>query len=79
MNTITIKGLSADIHRRMKSRARAHGRSLNKEIIATLEASLGAARADADATATQARAVRETMGVYLTQRDLDAFKKAGRR
>lgn len=67
------------MHRTLKSRARIHGRSLNKEIIATLDHSLHAAPIDASTIGKHARAVRETMGVYVTQKDLTAIKNAGRR
>jgi len=49
------------------------------EIITVLERTLQAAPIPATAIADQARAVRETMDVYLTQKDLTALKQAGRR
>ena len=79
MSTITLKNVPADMHRALKARAEAHGRSLNKEIIATLEGSLGATQVDAAAILAQARAVRESVGVYVTQKDLKALKNAGRK
>ena len=79
MSTITIKDIPPAVHRALKLRAKSHGRSLNKEIIATLENTLHGSPIDATAVSTHARAVREAMGVYLTQRDLKAFKNAGRR
>jgi len=79
MSTITIKNIPPAVHRTLKSRAKAHGRSLNKEIITTLESALHGAAIDATAVGKHARAVRETMEVYLTQKDLKAFKNAGRR
>jgi len=79
MSAITIKGVPPAIHRSLKNRARAHGRSLNKEIIVTLESILHGTVIDAEAVGKYARAVRETMGVYLTQEDLAPLKNAGRR
>jgi len=79
MITITIKGVPATVHRTLKSRARANGRSLNREIITTLEGTLHGAPIDAAVLGEHARAVRETMGVYLTQKDLTALKNTGRR
>ena len=79
MSTITIKDVPTAVHRSLKSRAQAHGRSLNKEIIITLESTLHGAAIDAKAVGKHARAVRETMGVYLTQKDLTTLKNAGRR
>jgi plasmid stability protein len=78
MSTITIKDLPASIHRSLKARAKANGRSLNKEVIATLEATVHGCAIDAETVGKHARAVRETLGVYLTQRDLDDLKNAGR-
>ena len=79
MSTITIKDVPPAVHRTLKSRAEAHGRSLNKEIIITLEGTLHSGLIDAKAIGEHARVVRETMGVYLTQKDLTALKNAGRR
>jgi antitoxin FitA len=78
MNTITIKDVPPAVHRTLKSRAKAHGRSLNKEIITTLESTLHGSPIDATTVGRHARAVRETMGVYLTQKDLTALKNEGR-
>ena len=66
MNTITLKDVPPVVHRMLKAHAKAHGRSLNKEIITTLENTLHSSPVDASAVGAHARAVRETMGVYLT-------------
>jgi plasmid stability protein len=79
MSTITIKNMPPSVHRALKARAKAHGRSLNKEVIATLEWTVHGVPIDADAVGKHARAVRETLGVYLTERDLHELKNAGRR
>ena len=60
MSTITLKDIPPVIHQTLKSRAKAHGRSLNKEILATLETTLQSTRLDAGSLLTRARAVRET-------------------
>ena len=79
MSTITIKNVPPTVHRTLKARARAHGRSLNKEVVAALEGTLRGTLIDADAVGKHARAVRETLGVYLTERDLHDLKNEGRR
>jgi plasmid stability protein len=79
MNTITLKGVPPSVHRALKARARTHGRSLNREILAVLEGATRAAPLDAAAIGARARAVRESMATYLTEKDLSAFKQAGRR
>ena len=79
MSTITIKNIPPAVHRTLKSRAQAHGRSLNREIITTLESVIHGSPIDAAGVGHHARAVRETMGVYLTDKDLLRLKTAGRR
>jgi antitoxin FitA len=79
MSTITIKDIPPAIHRTLKAQAQAHRRSLNKEILATLENALHSTRLDVDSIMLRARAVRETMDIYLTENELAAFKSEGRR
>ena len=79
MSTVTIKNLPPDVHESLKSRARTHGRSLNSEILLTLRESVRSTRLDVDGVLSSAREVRETMPVWLTQKDLDAAKNEGRR
>lgn len=79
VNTITLKDVPATVHSAFKSRAKANGRSLNKEIIVALEGTLHSAPMDAVTTEQHARAVRKSLGVYLTQKDLSALKTVGRR
>lgn len=79
MSTITIKDIPPTIHRTLKTRAKAHGRSLNKEVLATLESSLHSTRLDVGSILSRASAVRETMDIYLTEKDLASLKNEGRR
>lgn len=79
VSTITVKHIPPAVHRALKARAAAHGRSLNKEIIATLEGVLRPAPINADNVLRHARAVREIMGVYVTSRELAGLKNAGRK
>jgi plasmid stability protein len=67
------------VHRALKARAKIHGRSLNKEIMATLACSLHSVKIDATTVTGRARAIREEMGVYLTQAELSELKDTGRR
>jgi plasmid stability protein len=41
MASVLIKNLPDELHRRLKQRAERHHRSLNKEVIALIEATLG--------------------------------------
>lgn len=79
MSTITLKDIPPGVHRTLKSRAEAHGRSLNREIIAILVGTVRGNRIDGAAVRTHARAVREEMGVYLTERDVAVLKGNGRK
>lgn len=77
--TLTIKNIPQSMHESLKERAKAHGRSLNKEVIATLEGALYATPIDAETIRDRARAVRETMGIYMTEQELTSLKKEGRK
>ena len=61
MITITIKGLSKEAHQALKKRAATHGRSLNTEAIAVLEASVRSQPVDTTALIARARAARAVM------------------
>jgi plasmid stability protein len=78
MSTITLKNVPDSLHAALRSRARNHGRSLNKEVICALEQVLANGPPDANSLLSEAQAVREEMTVYMTQRDLDAMRQKGR-
>jgi plasmid stability protein len=78
MITITIKGLSKAAHQALKKRAATHGRSLNTEAIAVLEASVRSTPVDVDALLARARAVRGAMKFRGTATQLSRFKREGR-
>lgn len=79
MSTITLKDVPKKLHHSLKEQAKAHGRSLNKEVIATLEASLSGNNINTADLINQARLVRECTPVYMTAKDLDAYKNDGRK
>ncbi len=59
MPTLTLKAIPTKLHRELKNRAKTHHRSLNKEVIATLEQATGAAqRVDPEAMLDEARRAR---------------------
>jgi plasmid stability protein len=78
MITITIKGLSKEAHQALKQRAATHGRSLNTEAIAVLEASVRSTPADSGAVIQQAREFRNSLKFRVTSADVKRFKEAGR-
>jgi plasmid stability protein len=77
MSTITLKNVPEDLHGILKQQAQTHGRSLNKEIISVLQGLF--CRETPDRLIEEAHAVRESMGVYLTCRELNKMKEKGRR
>ncbi|MFN2317132.1 MAG: Arc family DNA-binding protein [Gemmatimonadales bacterium] len=79
MPTLTIKGLPDPIYERLKAQASAHRRSLNSEIIISLERAVGAARFEPSQWLAEARAFRESLAIEpLTDRELREARRAGR-
>jgi plasmid stability protein len=77
--TLTLKDLPADLHRKLKARAEQNGRSLNREVIECLEASVRPERVDVQAFLEEARAIRRSLKHRLTAREIDHLKRKGRR
>jgi plasmid stability protein len=79
MATLTIKNVPEPLVRRLKARATLHRRSLNREVIACLEALAQAAPVDPDALLARVREVRRApAGGRLNDRTLERLKSAGR-
>ena len=78
MITLTIKGISQPAHRELTKRAARHGRSLNTEAIAVLEASVQSSPADVQGLLARAQAARATMKFTVTAAQIDRFKREGR-
>jgi len=78
MITLTIKGISKTAHRELKKRAATHGRSLNTEAIAVLEASVRSTPAEAGPVIQRAREFRNSLKFRVTAADLKRFKEEGR-
>ena len=78
MITLTIKGISRTAHRELKKRAARHGRRLNTEAIAVLEASVQSSPADVQGLLARAQAARATMKFTVTAAQIDRFKREGR-
>lgn len=78
MITLTIKGISKTAHRELKKRAATHGRSLNTEAIAVLEASVRCTPVDAQDFLRRLRAVRPKMKDGNSAARIDQFKREGR-
>ena len=79
MPTITLKNLPHGLHRELKNRAKEHHRSLNKEIISTLNSATGNVhRVDVDALIREARVARSKFTREISAAEIDAWKRAGR-
>ena len=82
MATLTLKNVPDDLHRRLKARAEQNHRSLNREAIRCLEASVATTTLPAvDEAFARATAVREQLaadGVWVTAADLHDAIEAGR-
>lgn len=78
MSAITLKHLPALLHRQLKERAARHHRSLNREILSCLEASIGSTAVDVEALIARARLLRQQVFGRLTDRTLRRLKNQGR-
>lgn len=79
MKTITLKGIPEPLYRALKRRAAANRRSLNSEVLASLESVLPARRLSAAERLAQFDAVRERVKLpFLTDEDLRRAKDEGR-
>ena len=79
MPTITVKDIPRNLHRELKKRAKVNHRSLNREVIATLESSTtNAPLRDAAVLIDEARAVRAKFKQPVSARQLRSWIRAGR-
>lgn len=78
MKSMTIKGVPDALLRELKARAKANRRSLNGEVIASLEYLVRRRRTAAELLA-QVDAIRGSVRLpYLTDEELNAAKRDGR-
>ena len=78
MASITLKDIPRPVHSALKARARQHGRSLNREALACLEAAVSPARVDVDALLLRIRDHRATIPGHLDEALLVAARHTGR-
>lgn len=79
MTTITVKNIPDDLYERLKLAAKANHRSINGEIIACIERSVGVQPLNIDQYLEQARVLRElTAGYVITEQGLHDAKTEGR-
>ena len=75
--TITIKDIPDSVHSALKSRANAHGRSLNREVLRCLEVAVSAPRIDVESVLAGVDRIRAD-GVRLDAELLERARKSGR-
>jgi plasmid stability protein len=79
MPSLTLKDLPRSLHRELKNRAKAHHRSLNKEVIATLEGVTNQShRVEPAALIREARAVRKKFKRPVNPAEIKAWIRHGR-
>jgi plasmid stability protein len=80
MPNITLKNIPRDLHRTLKSQAKAHHRSLNKEVIATLQrVTAETAPVNVKKLIAEAREMRSKFKGETSLREIQTMKIAGRR
>ena len=79
MATITLKNIPADLHRQLKKRAEGNHRSLNREVLATLQNVTNQSRRIEPATLIrEARAVRKKFKRQVSPAQIKAWIRRGR-
>jgi plasmid stability protein len=79
MTNLTIKNIPRPLYERLKEAAGANRRSLNSEVIHSLERAVGSVPVDVEAQLERVRAVRERVRLpYLTDDELRAARGEGR-
>jgi plasmid stability protein len=79
MPTLTIKDLPRQLHRQLKKRAQAHHRSLNREVLATLDSAASQSRpVDPGTLIREARAVRRKFKRQVSPAQVRAWMRRGR-
>lgn len=75
---MTLKNVPVALHRKLKSQAAQHHRSLNSEIVACLEKAVSVERVDVDELLARARATRTRVRGNLRDATISRLKRKGR-
>ena len=78
MATITLKDIPEELHRKLRKRAELHGRSLNKEIIMSLEQVTSSHRIDLPEYLPKIKLVRRKTGFEVTTDSIQDAIESGR-
>jgi plasmid stability protein len=79
VRAITVKNIPDELYERLKEAAESHHRSINSELIYTLQNALMPQQIDKEHFLANARRLRESIDMEpVTQEELDRFKNEGR-
>ncbi len=78
MKTITLKDIPQTVHSALKRRAKNHGRSLNKEVLACLEMVVAPSRVDVQALLSNIQEHRATLPGTLRDKLIQMATAEGR-
>ena len=78
MATLTIKNLPDELYEKIKTSAAVNRRSINQEVIFLIEQVLAANAVGQETTLEEVRALREKLGIYVTDEEINQAKNEGR-
>jgi antitoxin FitA len=78
MATLTIKNLPDELYEQIKTSAAVNRRSINQEVIYLIEQVLAANAVGQEATLEEVRVLREQLGIYVTDEEINQAKNEGR-
>ncbi len=80
MASITLKSIPTSVHRALKSRAKSHKRSLNREVMAMIDEVLAPSRkVDIEAMLERERRFRDSLDFTMTPAEIEGALQEGRR
>jgi hypothetical protein len=78
MATITLKDIPRNLHRTLKSRALGNRRSLNREILVTLETAVASHSRPVEELLKEAGEFRSRLKIWVTEDQINRYKREGR-
>jgi plasmid stability protein len=78
MATLTIKNLPDELYEKIKTSAAVNRRSINQEVIYLIEQVLAANAVGQETTLEEVRVLREQLGIYVTDEEINQAKNEGR-
>jgi hypothetical protein len=78
MPSLTLKGLPRPLHHALKKREEQNRRSLNREILATLESAVAPRSQTVEEVLREAGEFRSRLKIWLTDEQMNLYKREGR-